>query len=248
MNNVSKNGIDLIKTASKKANSKFMKAFVGTLVMFAPLIALCFIPYAGWALSVLLFGVFETGYIRYFRRLINDENASLKVLFSEFKTGWLETFLGAVLVIMFILGGVLLIVPGIILIGLYSMGLFVADQYKTEGIVETLKLTRNKTKGHTTSMLAYKSIFAFIYLILLVVGFFGFWGIYILYATSPALAVVVGVVAALIILILFCVITTYYHACNEVLFQEMIAEDVKPVVEEKVETKERKPRTKKETK
>lgn len=248
MSNISKNGFDMIKTASKKVNGKFMKAFVGTLIMFVPLIALCFIPYAGWALSVFLFGVFETGYIRYFRRLINEENPSLKVLFSEFKTGWLETFLGACLIVMYIFGGVLFIIPGIVIIGLYSMGLFVAEQYKTEGIIETLKLTRNKTKGHTTSMLAYKSIFALIYLVLAAVTFFGFWGIYILYATSPVVSILVGVVAGLLIILAFCIITTYYHSCNELLFQEMIASDVTPVVKEEVEVKAKQPKTKKETK
>lgn len=244
MNNVSKNGLDLVKIASSTVKGKFAKAFIATLIMFAPLIAICFIPYAGWAISLFLFGVFETGYIRYFRALVNDQNPSLNLLFSEFKTGWLETFLGTCMLVMFLLGTVLFIVPGIILIGYYSMSLFMAEHYKTKGVMESFKVCQNKMKGNLTSMLSYKSLFAVIYIVLLVAAVFGAWGIYALYATNVALAVSLGIVALLVFIIVFSIITVYYHASNEVFFQEVLIYDERknvkkqPIVQQPVETVE----------
>ncbi len=225
MGTVSKNGLDLIKSACSQVKGKFVKAFLGTLVAYAPLIAFCFIPYAGWALSVFLFGVINTGYIRFMRGVLKGENPSLLVIFSEVKTGWLETFLGTVLALMFILGTVLLIVPGVMLICFYSMSLFMAEKYQAKTIGEAMYLSQTKMEGNITSLLSYKSIFWFGYILLLLVAAFGGWGIVALYASSPVLAVLLGIIATLVFMILFSVVTVYYHSCNEFFFQEILVLD-----------------------
>ncbi len=225
MNTLSKNGFDLIKIAGTKVKGKFAKAFLGTLVTFAPLIALCFIPYAGWAISVFLFGVMETGYIRFMRGVLNGENPSLALIYSEVKTGWLETFLGVSMIVMFLLGTVLLIVPGVILICYYSMSLFMAEKYKAKTIGEALYLSQSKMSGNVTALLSYKSIFWLAYLILIVAGVLGGWGVVALFAKTPVVAVLVGVVGVLVFMILFAVITVYYHSSNATFFEEILTID-----------------------
>ncbi len=225
MGTVSKNGFDLIKIAGSKIKGNFFRAFVGTLTMFAPLIALCFIPYAGWAISVFLFGVFETGYIRFMRKAMSGERPSLTLIFSEFKTGWLEIFLGAIMIILFLLGSVLLIVPGVMLVCYYSMSLFMAEHYKTKTVGEAMYLSQSKMNGNIASLLSYKSIFWLIYLVVFAIGALGGWGVYILYCNQAVWGVLVGIIAAIVFILLFSLVTLYYHLANETFFQEVLIID-----------------------
>ena len=82
MAEVSKNSMDFIKVAGEKVKGKFGKAFLGTLMMVAPLMLCVFTVYA-LPLAILFFGVFETGYIRFMRALINGENPSYKLIKSD---------------------------------------------------------------------------------------------------------------------------------------------------------------------
>ena len=245
-NVVSKNGMDLIKISAGKLKGKFGKAFVGTLVAFAPLLILTIaVPYyIGLALSVLLFGVVQTGYIRFMRSLMNGENPSLKVLYSEFKTGWLETFLGTAMIIMFLLGGILFIVPGIVLYGFFGMSLFVAEKEKCSDFSAALKSTKEKMNKNIVSMYAYKLFFWILYLVLIAGVLLGYIGVVALAKSNLILAILVAVVGVLVLIILYSILNAYYHAANETFFQEVLYyndqnknenQEIKVVEEAKVE-------------
>lgn len=258
-NVVSKNGMDLIKISAGKLKGKFGKAFVGTLVAFAPLLVLALaVPYyVGFALAVLLFGVMQTGYIRFMRALINGENPSLKVIYSEIKTGWLETFLGTVMIIMFLLGGVLFIVPGVVLYGFFGMALFVAEKERSSSLSAALKSTKDKMNKNIVSMFSYKLFFWIFYLILFAGVLLGYLGVMALADTNLILAILVAVVGVLVLVVLYSILNAYYHAANETFFQEVLyyeektkasrkkvnvvaeakAEEVEPKVEVKEEVK-----------
>lgn len=222
MAQTSKNSFDLIGMSLHRLEGKFTKAFLGTICMVLPLALLLCIPYAGWALAIFFWGIFDTGYIRFMRKLINGENPALKEVFSEFKTGWLELFLGVCLLIMFLLGTVIAIVPGIVLVGYYSMSMFVAEHYQLHDVGKVLVKTADKMDGHKTTMFSYKVLFYFVYL-LLIVGFgVAAFFIYTWFATSPVLAVLVAVLAFLLLVLIWSLVTVYYHAANQTFFDEIL--------------------------
>lgn len=223
-NVVSKNGMDLIKISAGKLKGKFGKAFVGTLIAFAPLLVLALaVPYyIGFALAVLMFGVVQTGYIRFMRALMNGENPSLKVIYSEIKTGWLETFLGTIMIVMFLLGGVLFIVPGVVLYGFFGMALFVAEKEKSATFTLALKSTKDKMSKNIVSMFSYKLFFWIFYIILFAGVLLGYFGVLALSETNLILAILVAVVGVLVLIVLYSILNVYYHAANETFFQEVL--------------------------
>lgn len=221
MTNVSKNSMDFVKVAGEKVKGKFGKAFLATLMMVAPLMLCVFTVYA-IPLAVIFFGVFETGYIRFMRALLNGENPGFGVMFSEFKTPWLEIFLGAIMVCMFVLGTVILIIPGAILIAYYSMSLFVAEKEKIADPGVALKETSKKMNGNIASMFAYKTLFWVFYILVIFGGvILGLLG-YKLWADHLFLALLVIFADFLVVTVIWSLITVYYHTANELFFNEML--------------------------
>ena len=221
MTNVSKTSMDFIKVAGQKVKGKFGKALLATLIMVAPLMLCVFTVYA-IPLAVLLFGVFQTGYIRYMRALINNENPNYALLFSEFKEPWVEIFLGALMICMFVVGTVLAIVPGAILIAYFSMSLFVAEKEKTSEPGTALKECGKKMTGNIASMFAYKTFFWVFYIIAAFIGgilfLFGikFWG------SNIALSILMFGLGYIVTTLIWSIITVYYHVANELFFQEVL--------------------------
>lgn len=248
MTNVSKNNMDLVKNTGASLKGKFGQAFVGTLVAFGPLVLLSLlVPYfIGLAISILLFGVVETGYIRFMREVIAGNRPKLSLIFSEVKTGWAETFIGTCTLLMFILGGVLFIVPGVILYGYYAMSLFVAEKEKINDLKGSLTATRHKMKNNIMTMYSYKLFYWLFYIILFALAVFGYVGIFALADTNIILAILLGIVGVLVFTVVYCIVTMYYHTSNELFFNEMLYYEEKRntnnnkvnVVEEKPEVVE----------
>ena len=228
MEKTSKNSFDLVRISGQKLQGKFGKAFLGTLIMVAPLVLLACIPYAGWAISLFIWGVLDTGYIRFMRELLRGNNPSLSLIFSEVKTGWLELFLGSCLVSMFLLGTVIAIIPGIILVGYYSMGLFVAEHYKFHTIGEAFKTTAQKMEGNKTTMFSYKVLFYFTYLLIIIAFVLLGYYVWVLYAVNPVISVLLGVLAVLVFILIWAFVTVYYHSANQTFFEEVLVyEEIK---------------------
>ena len=227
MAEVSKNSMDFIKVAGEKVKGKFGKAFLGTLMMVAPLMLCVFTVYA-LPLAILFFGVFETGYIRFMRALINGGNPSYKLIFSEFKAPWLEIFLGTIMICMFALGTVLAIIPGAILIAYYSMSLFVAEKEGINDAGVALKETSKKMNGNIAGMFAYKTLFWVFYIITFFLGFIVTLFATKLWADHLVIALLVLLADYLVITVLWSIITVFYHTANELFFAEVLTyEEIK---------------------
>lgn len=222
MAEVSKNGFDLIGGALHKLHGKGRKAFLGTLIFVFPLALMCMIPYAGWAIALFCWGVLETGYIRFMRRVMAGENPGFGEIFSEVRTGWFELYLGALMLGMFILGSAVILVPGIVLIGYYSLSLFTAEYYHIERVSDAMYQTAVRMDGNKTTMFSFKSIFYLFYFIVLAAAALSAYGVYLLWATSPVLSVCVAAFAFLVFVLLWSWITVYHHATSEMFFQEVL--------------------------
>ncbi len=226
-----RSSFDIINGGAHKLQGKFGKAFLATLILIAPLALIACIPYAGWAISLFIWGVMETGYIRYMRELMNGNNPKLSLLFSEIKTGWLECFLGAILVSMFLVGTVLVIVPGIVLVGYYSMSLFVAEHEHCHTIGEAMNATAKRMEGNKTTMFSYKVLFYFIYLLIMVAFCLLGYYVVVLYASSTVISVLLGIASGLVLILIWSLVTVYYHAANAEFFSEVMLASDKQVAE-----------------
>lgn len=221
MANVSKNSIELISMSSKKLKGKYGKGFLATLVFLLPIMA-CMFSFYAIPVAVLFWGVLQTGYIRYMRDLIDDKNPSIKMIFSEFSNPFLEIFLGVILLCMFVLGGVLLIVPGVILVALYSMSLFFAERNKSTLPWEAMKQCRKGMKDNYTNMLSFKVLYWLVYVIILVLSATGVAITFKLWADYKALAIVCFLIDFIFTTCVWAVVTTYYQVSCELFFRELL--------------------------
>jgi len=250
MAGVSKNGFDLIKATFAKLKGKFGKAFLATLIMIAPLMLCCFTVY-GIAAAVILFAVFQVGYIRYMRALLNDENPSMYLIFSEFKEPWLEIFLGILLVSMYAVGYVLLIVPGIILVGLFSMSIFFAEYKKSKTPLEAMKYSIKYMKGNYSNMFAFKVLYWAVYFVILGLTAVGLVFVVKLWANYKVWSILLMIGLYILVTLAWSVVTMYYHVSSELFFRELLLysdyrESKKStkkvaIIEENTEVKEEKP-------
>jgi len=221
MTKISKNSFDLIKSAVLKLKGKMKQAFLATLIMVSPLMLCCFTVY-GIVAAAMLWAVFQVGYIRYMRALINDENPSYTLIFSEFSEPWLEIFLGSILISSYLVGLVLLAIPGILLIGFFSMSLFFSEYKKAKTPIEAMKYSAKYTRGNITNMFAFKVIFWALYLVVLGLGIFGVLGVVKLWANYKVLAIIILVLLYVLVTLVWSVITMYSHATSQLFFKELL--------------------------
>ena len=127
MEKESKNGLDLIRISADKLKGSWGRVFLATLIYVAPLVLFCLIPYAGWAISVALFGYLTIGYINFMQQTLKGEKPSFKVLYVQ-PEYMPAIMVGIIIAIGTMLGLLLFIVPGILVIGYYSMSLFVLNE------------------------------------------------------------------------------------------------------------------------
>lgn len=221
MNNKSKNGLDLIKISAAKLKGAWGNAFLATLIYVAPLILLCAIPYAGWAISFALFGYLTLGYINYMQQLMAGQKPSLKVLFVQ-REFMPAIMLGIILAAGVTFGLVLFVIPGILMIGFYSLSLFVLNEEKISNVTDTLNVCARKMIGHKTAMFAYKVIFYLGYALVGTASIIGMMFILELCATKLALGIVLAILLAIVAIALLAIITVYMYAANVVFYEEIV--------------------------
>ena len=224
MDRTSKNGLDLIGIAGGKLNKCWGRAFLATLMYVTPLILLLFVPYAGWAVSILIFGWLTNGYISYMKKLLNNENPSFAIIFTTVKEFAQATLIGVIMCVGTILGSLIFIVPGIMIIGYYSMSLFVLDEEAITGVSDSLNLASKKMEGNKTAMFAYKVIYYLLYVIVGLAFAIAFLFIAKLYSTQQALAICLGILDVIVAIILISIITVYFYASNVVFYNEIVRE------------------------
>ena len=213
-----KTAFGLFKTSFDSAKPHLTKLFIGTLVYTFPLVMLALIPYIGWVLSVLIFGHLTYGYIGFIRDTLAGKEVKLYSIFQLRKNMSTSTFLGALLVVLIVLGSVLFIVPGLLVIAYYSMSMYVLQQDNSASIMENLRISSKLVDGQKVLMLTYKILFYILYAFLVLIA--GIAGLFlnILYTTMPLLAVVLFILLAFVVYLLFVMVTVYFAVSNELFY------------------------------
>lgn len=243
----SKHSLAMIGHSVGRLNGKFSQCFVGTFTFVAPLLllllgfgvlALCVNQLSLFAIGVMLvamaFGPVGTGYIKYYRAVLNGENPSLGVIFSEVRwtkhtlllvlnSGILMAFyiLGVALIEWPVVGVVLFVINGFV-IAFFSMIFYVMEYYEITTFRKSFYTTAVLMLGNRILMFSYKLLFYLIYGVLIALGVICGFLVYSMIATNMALAILFGVCGAIVFLFLYTLVTVYYHACNETFFEDMI--------------------------
>lgn len=221
MAGVSRNSIDLIRSAFAKLKGKFTRALIATLIAVSPLMLCCFTVY-GIVGAVAFFGIFQVGYIRYMRALIDGQNPSYKIIFSEFVEPWMEVFLSICLFAMYALGYTLFIIPGVILVALFSMSFFIAEFKKSETPFAAMRDVVKYMKGNYTNMFGFKVLYWLVYGVAIALGALGVGFVIKFWAGYKVVSILLLVLTYVVVTLLWSVITVYYHTTQELFFRELL--------------------------
>lgn len=221
MEKESKNGLDLIRISADKLKGSWGRVFLATLIYVAPLVLFCLIPYAGWAISVALFGYLTIGYINFMQQTLKGEKPSFKVLYAQ-PEYMPAIMVGIIIAIGTMLGLLLFIVPGILVIGYYSMSLFVLNEEKIVNVTDTLNVAARQMNGNKTALFAYKVVYYLFYVLVGAVSAVCEMFISSLYTSNLALGVVLTILLVLVFIVLFAIITMYFYASNCVFYEEVV--------------------------
>ncbi len=228
MGHTSQTGFEIFKITQQKLKGKFTKAFVGALAYLAPMALLCCIPYVGWALAVLAFGYLTVGYITYMKQLLNNEDVKLFTIYEWNKNFATVTFLGAVYLLLVLLGYIVFIIPGIIIVAFYSNALHVSESEKSTSVLETFRKSANLVEGKKVFLLSYKVIYYFFYA--LSVLLFGVLMLFNerLFGSMPVLAVALLIFIGVVFFLLFAIITASFFASNQIFYEGLTKKPVQP--------------------
>lgn len=227
---VTKNIGDLLILSSKNFFHNFGRIMLGTIVFLLPFFicaAMCFVFQAVWAyvtfvmIAAVLFGPMQVGYNRYCTRVYAGETPCVLVIFKAFniKTVAFLSLFGFVLILLYVLGLILLILPVLVVIAFFSMTTFYIAKYDCQ--LDAFKMCFSRMRRNRITMMSYKSIFYLLFFMLFVLGGLAAFGVYALYAYSAAAAIVSGALAGLILLFVLCALVAYYHTTNEMQFEEI---------------------------
>lgn len=234
MEGLSHSTYGLLKNTFASLKGKFVQALIGVVAYLAPMALLCLIPYVGWIFSVLLFGHLTIGIISYLSDLLAGKEVKLIEIYQLKKNDAAITFLGAILVLMVILGSVLFIIPGIFVIAYFSMSLYVMQRENSTSVMETLRSSARSMNGHKVDLLSYKVIY---YLVLaLSVLLFGILILLVdrMSASLPILAVALIILLGIIAFFWLSLVVTVFLTSNELFYRDQMMKPVQvsePVTE-----------------
>ena len=236
--NESSNGLQLIKIACLRLRGKFCTLFMGAFAMVVPLLlsiivplTLAFLLDTWWVFSigVMLFAIFvgplQVGYIKYYEAVMKGKPARLSIVYSEirFSVKILKIiYISLLLFIMYIIGGMLWILPAGFAISFYSMSLFFFEKKKHERLTQAMKECATKMIGNRVTMFSYKLIFYFVYFLLFIVGLLCVGLTATLAADSMVIGWLIGVCCSVIFIFLYTMITVYFHSANEVFYEDIL--------------------------
>jgi len=246
------NGLQLIRIACIKLKGRFSAVFMGALAMTTPLIldlflGVLFSMYFGtsWPLTIaiMLFVMFcaplQLGYIKYFNNVLNGNLPNVKEVFSYIKFSSLtlrSIYISGLLIIMYVFGGILWMVPAGFAISAFSMVLFFIQKYEYPKLRQSMWDCAKKMMGNRLAMFAYKLIFYLIYLMLFVVAGLCLALIYNLIMDSLIISYVVAMCSVIIFIFMYTLITVYFHSSNQIFFEDVLSRDEKKK-HKKIQTK-----------
>lgn len=234
----SNNGLQLIKYASISLKGKFSVLFMGTFAMVTPLALCIIIPIIFallfqqmWILSIgiVLFAIFvgpmQIGYMRFFSETINGEQPKLFRVYSGLKisTHTLRSMYIAVLLLaMYIIGGLLWIVTAGFVVAFLSMSLFFLEKMKLSRMTVAMKTCVRYMIGNRLAMLSYKLVFYFMYFLIFCVGGLCLALVSVVAVDSLIISWIVCVCSVIIFIFMYSFVTLYFHASNEIFYDDLI--------------------------
>lgn len=234
----SKNGLELIKYGAIRLKGNFSALFMGALAMVTPLTLIFLIPYLisrltdtywvmsiGIALFAVLVGPLQIGYIKYFNETIDDKQPRITRVYSCLK--WsiftLRTiFITLILFVIYIIGGILWIVPAGFAVSFYSMTLFFLEKYNYPRLSEAMNDCSRQMIGNRLAMFSYKLIFYFVYLLLFGVGALCMGLVLMLAEDSLLVSYIVALCSTIVFIFMYTMLTVYYHSCNQIFFEDTL--------------------------
>ena len=225
----SRNGLELIKYGAIRLRGNFSALFMGALAMVTPLTLVFLIPYLiarftdtlwvmsiGIALFAILVGPLQIGYIRYFNETIDGNQPRLSRVYSclNFSIFTLRTI--------YIVGGILWMIPGCFAVSFYSMTLFFLEKYKYPRLSEAMNDCSKQMIGNRLAMFSYKLIFYLVYLLLFGMGALCLGLVFILAEDSLLVSYVVALCSTIVFIFMYTMVTVYYHSCNQIFFEDTL--------------------------
>lgn len=247
----SAHGLQLIKFGCLKLKGHFSTLFMGAFAMVTPLILVLLVPlmmsmligdYLIFTIGLIIFtiilGPLQVGYIKFYNDTLDAKQPKISVIYSQLKPSifTLKTiYASGLLLIMYIIGGVLWILPAGFAISFYSMVLFFMERFKYKRFSEAFNDCSRKMLGNRLAMFSYKLIFYFVYFLLFCVALLLMLLISKLTYESLLIAWVVAVCSMIIYIFLYTMITVYYHSCNQVFFEDCLMYHDRKQEEKKIE-------------
>lgn len=234
----SRNGLELIKFGAIRLKGNFSALFMGALAMVTPLVLAFLVPYLiakftdisriisiGVVLFAIMVGPLQMGYIKYFNATIDGKQPSLSMVYSQFRFSvfTLRTiYIALLLLVLYIVGGILWIVPAGFAVAFFSMVLFFLEKYKYNRLSEALTDCARQMIGNRLAMFSYKLIFYFVYLLILGVGALCLTLVFLLAKDSMIVSYIVALCSAIVFIFLYTMVTVYYHSCNQIFFEDTL--------------------------
>ncbi len=237
------NGLQLIRVACIKIKGHFSALFMGALAMTTPLIldlflgVLCSIFLGNWwafTVALMLFVVFvaplQMGYIKYFNNVLAGNQPKMSEVFSYVKFSFMTLraiYISGILVVMYILGGVLWLVPAGFAISAFSMVLFFLQKYEYPKLRTAMWECAKKMMGNRLAMFAYKLVFYIVYAMLFAVAGLCLALIYNLFLESFVVSWIVAMCSAIVFIFMYTFVTVYFHSSNQIFFEDVLSRDEK---------------------
>lgn len=237
------NGLQLIRIASLKLKGNFSAIFMGTLAMTTPLILIIsmavlmsvlfrvtWIFSVGVILFVILVGPLQVGYIKYFNDVLDGKQPRLSVVYSQLRISVFSLrtiYITGILFLLYIVGGILWIVPAGFAVSAYSMTLFFLEKFEYPRLSMAMNECSRKMMGNRLAMFSYKLIFYFVYMMLFMVGLLFVSLIYILSTENLVISWLVAVCAVVVFIFLYTLVTVYFHSSNQIFFEDVLSRDEK---------------------
>lgn len=234
----SRNGLELIKFGAIRLKGNFSALFMGALAMVTPLVLAFLVPYLiarftgiSWIISIgvvlfaIMVGPLQMGYIKYFNATIDGKQPSLSMVYSQFKFSifTLRTiYIALLLLVLYIVGGILWIVPAGFAVAFFSMVLFFLEKYKYNRLSEALTDCARQMIGNRLAMFSYKLILYFVYLLIFGVGALCLTLVFLLAEDSMLVSYIVALCSVIVFIFLYTMLTVYYHSCNQIFFEDTL--------------------------
>lgn len=237
------NGLELIKIACIKLKGRFSPVFIGALAMTTPLILVMFLGILfslylanSWCFTIalILFVVFigplQMGYIKYFNNVLDGKQPRIREVYSYIRFSFLSLrsiYIAGLLLVMYIIGGVLWMVPAGFAISAFSMVMFFLQKYECPKLRTAMWDCATKMIGNRLAMFSYKLIFYIIYFMLLIVAGLCLLLIYKLIMDSLLIAWIVAMCSVIIFIFMYTMVTVYFHSSNQIFFEDVLSRDEK---------------------